>query len=174
MVFKEFYPVKDSALAWIYRHLLLIDENNWADVYQFLNNGSMTNHRITEMFYQAGLEPLDYLDYVPEDYLSNNQNLIEIQIPNNIKTLAESAFYGCNRVTEIELPESVTTILDYALAGMDNLKSIYIPGDLEFLSPLAIYTNDSLEKIYSTAKNKEILMKNVTELKHQAKFVEID
>ena len=175
MKFKEFSDKKDSIISWIHRHLDLIDQNKWNEVYDYLNRGIIKHNQVTESFYEAGIDPLDYLDYIPEDYLSNNANLIEIEIPDHIKYIADSAFYGCLRVTDIELPRSVEDIGDYALAGMDNLKSIYIPGKLEYLSPLGIYLNDSLEKIYSIAANKEVLKMNVSEIKNgTCKFVEID
>ena len=175
MKFKEFSDKKENVFNWIHKHLDLIDENKWTEVYEYLNRGIITHNQVTESFYEAGIDPLDYLDYIPEDYLSNNPNVTEIEIPDHINSINDSAFYGCLRVTDIELPKSVVSIGDYALAGMDNLKSIYIPGKLDYLSALGIYLNDNIEKIYSIAENKAILKKNVSEIKNgTCKFVEID
>lgn len=175
MKFKEFSDKKDSIIGWIHRHIDLIDQNKWDEVYEYLNRGIIAHNQVTESFYEVGIEPLDYLEYIPEDYLSNNENLTEIEIPDHINSINESAFYNCERIIEIELPKSVSSIANWALAGMDNLQSIYIPGKLDYLGDLAIHQNDSLEKIYSIAENREILFENISMLKDgRCKFVEID
>ena len=175
MKFKEFSDKNENVFNWIHKHLDLIDENAWDQVYEYLIRSTQVYNKITEAFYQAGIEPLDYLDYVPEDYLSNNENIIEIEIPEHVKSINESAFYNCERIIEIELPKSIESIADWSLAGMDNLRSIYIPGKLEYLGKLAIHDDDCLERIYSIAENREILFKNVSMLKDgRCKFVEVD
>ena len=110
MKFKEFSDKNDNVFKWIHKHLDLIDENKWNEVYEYLNRSTQNHNKVTEAFYQAGIEPLDYLDYVPEDYLSNNENVVEIELPDHIRSIAESAFYNCERIVEIELPKSIESI----------------------------------------------------------------
>ena len=175
MKFKKFADKNENVFNWIHKHLDLIDDNAWDQVYEYLIRSTQVYNKITEAFYQAGIEPLDYIDYIPEEYLSNNENVVEIEIPDHIKSIQDSAFYNCARVVEIELPRSIESIAEWALAGMDNLQSIYIPGKLDYLGHLAIHDNDSLEKIYSIAENRDILFKEVSMLKDgTCKFVEID
>ena len=175
MKFREFSNKSEGVLNWIHKHIDLIDENKWNEVYEYLTRSAITYHAVTEALYEAGIEPLDYLEYVPEDYLSNNPNVIEIEIPEGIKSISESAFFNCERITEIELPKSIESIGDWALSGMDNLESIYIPGKLEYLGHLAIHDDDSLYRIYSIAENKDLLFKEISRLKDgSCKFVEID
>ncbi len=50
-----------------------------------------------------------------------------ITIPNGVKSIAESAFYYCNRLTYINIPNSLTNIGANAFFRCSELQSIYIP-----------------------------------------------
>ena len=55
-------------------------------------------------------------------------------INNGTKTIADSAFYGCDDLTSITIPGSVTNIGAYAFYGCDDLTSITIPRSVTKIS----------------------------------------
>ena len=57
--------------------------------------------------------------------ISGCQNTI---IPDSVKGIGDSAFYGCSSLTSIVIPDSVTSIGEAAFMGCDSLKSITFNG----------------------------------------------
>ena len=62
----------------------------------------------------------------------NNLSLSGIlEIPDNVTSIPEYAFYGCNKITGIKIPDSVTGIGDAAFYGCESLNNIVIPGSVK-------------------------------------------
>ena len=157
----------------------LINSNQFEELYKIAYDKGVWISEMTRAFYESGINPLEHMDSVPAEYLSNCASLTEIELPDTIKRLRSSCFYDCVNVKELVLPKSIERIDDWALANMDNLTELTIRGKLTFLDPFAIYDNPSLKTIYSIPENKELLMEKVSEIKpnlsglSQARFVEI-
>ena len=54
------------------------------------------------------------------------EKIIEIQIPKNVKTIGRMAFYGCEKMSRVIIPQSVTNIKEYAFAACTNLVNIIV------------------------------------------------
>lgn len=157
----------------------MINANDFESLYARAWSLGVNLNELGRMFYDSDIDPLEYMTEVPEQFFADNQDLLEISIPEGITRLCDSCFYDCTNVKEIIVPKSVKHIDEWALAGLDNVKEITIEGKLESLHPFGIYELPSLETIYSIPENKEILTMNVSELKDsvfgpgQARFMEI-
>lgn len=157
----------------------LIEDNNFTELYKKALELGVNLNELGRMFYDAGIDPLEYMTEVPAQFLANNHDLVEITIPEGITKLCDSCFYDCVNVKEVILPKSVTHINEWALAAMDKLEEITIPSKLEYLHPFGIYEEPCLEKIWTILDNQEILIKNVSEIrpdikgKSQARLMEI-
>ena len=68
-----------------------------------------------------------------------------ITIPDNVKTIAEKAFYNSTGLTSVVIPESVTSIEKQAFYGCTGLKSIVIPDSVSTIGDEAFY---SVKRIY--------------------------
>ena len=79
----------------------------------------------TQLLYSIDINPLDYLEYIP-DFFLNSTSLVAIEIPNNIKSINRYAFYDCPDFTSITIPDSVINIGESAFAGYNKLQDIYI------------------------------------------------
>jgi len=68
-----------------------------------------------------------------------------ITIPDNVKTIAEKAFYNSTGLTSVVIPESVTSIEKQAFYYCTGLKSIVIPDSISTIGYEAFY---SVKRIY--------------------------
>ena len=55
--------------------------------------------------------------------------LTDIQLPKNLETIGDSAFYSCTGLSAVTFPESVTFIDGYAFARCTGIKQITFEGD---------------------------------------------
>ena len=71
----------------------------------------------------------------------------ECIIPESVKTIKSSAFYGCSNLTSITLPSGLTSIEDYTFYGCTGLKSIMLPSGLTSIGSSAFYGCSDLTSI---------------------------
>lgn len=79
----------------------------------------------TQLLYSIDINPLDYLEYIP-DFFLDSASLVTIKIPNNIKSINNYAFYNCSKLASITIPDSVTSIGESAFYNCNKLQDIYI------------------------------------------------
>lgn len=73
-------------------------------------------------------------DIILPETFSGCTDLIEIIIPNTIKTIGARAFKGCTNLTEIYIPSSVNSIGEEAFSGCSNLKTINFGENISEIS----------------------------------------
>ena len=81
----------------IEKHIDLIDENDFDELFHrciYESNANITDLR--SVFEECDIEPLDYIDYIPDDYFLGDQELIEFILPDHIQSIHSSAFHYCN------------------------------------------------------------------------------
>ncbi|MBD5361781.1 MAG: leucine-rich repeat protein [Bacteroides sp.] len=78
--------------------------------------------------------------------------LTEVHIPNTVKSIGNSAFKGCRRITSVTIPNTVTEIEDYAFYNCSSLLSVEIPTSITQIGTSAFDGNTPLSYIYSYAK----------------------
>ena len=113
-------------------HVNEINNNNFAKVYEDANDSLtpyLLTNKLTELFLDAGLEPLEYMQAVPAEYLAYSK-LTSVTIPDNITSIKDRAFFGCEELTSITIPDSVTSIGYSAFLGCKGLANITIPDSV--------------------------------------------
>ena len=107
-----------------------VDENTQGLAFSLLDDGT----------YGVGIGTATQLSniVIPETYngkkvtkivkngFSNDENLKNIVLSNNIKEIGEDAFNGCNSLTSIDIPSSVISIGAYAFFGCGSLTKVQI------------------------------------------------
>ncbi len=106
-------------------------------------------------------------NYTAEDgilYDKNKTELIycpgakqgKIQLPDDLKDIRKTAFYGCENVTDIVLPESLTNIERNAFQRCKSLTDIIIPKNVTNIGDSAFYNCTELKSIKITGSVTEI------------------
>ncbi len=68
-------------------------------------------------------------------------------IPDNVTTIGEGAFAGCDSLTSVNIPDSVTTIGEGAFSGCDSLTSVTIGNSVTSIGNHAFHDCDSLTSV---------------------------
>lgn len=116
----------------IERYSGLIEANDWKTFYIKLrgvyDNSSIGE--ITEMLLKAGIDPLDELDYIPENYLAG-ASIKEFKVPGHIEIIEEDAFNACYQLESIYFPASLELVKFRAFRNCKSLQDIFFDGTEE-------------------------------------------
>ncbi len=74
-------------------------------------------------------------------------NVISANIPANVTTIGDFAFYYCTSLTSITIPEGVTSIGGYAFDYCTSLTSVTIPNSVTTIGDFAFYYCTSLSSV---------------------------
>lgn len=80
----------------------------------------------------------------------------EYIILNNVDSIGDYAFFGCNLLTAITFPNTISYIGKYAFCSCNSLKSIYIPKFVKYIGNSSFANCNNLNKvIYNAQKCKD-------------------
>ncbi len=102
---------------------------------------------LTYILINAGIDPLNYINAIPAEFLKNSISLISIDVPNNIKSIGPYAFKGCKNLETIVISNGVTTIGYEAFRNCSSLTSVTIPNSVTSISNSAFYDCSSLTSV---------------------------
>lgn len=140
----------------------MIDNNNFDKFYRYMYSlqDDILISEMSEFLLDSGINPLDYMTFVPYDYLSGCENVIDVHIPSNVnrildraftgssikevsmdnvKKIGKGAFYSCSNLTSVKLSSGLEEIDDLAFADCPNLDSLEIPSSIKKLGVNIIY-----------------------------------
>lgn len=101
--------------------------------------------QLTTIFSQAGINPLDYLTYIPESYFFLHTDLTVYKVPDNIIEIKGSAF---ERSTIKKLiANSVENILSHAFSDCSQLIEIELSDKINNIKPTAFDQCNHLSKV---------------------------
>ena len=91
--------------------------------------------KLTELFYDIGIDPLVYLEYVPKYYLTYSTKIKQLQLPTNIRKVSQEAFWNSG-LESITIPSHVELVCTSAFSGSTNLrKVVFEPGKCDRIGP---------------------------------------
>ena len=89
----------------------------------------------------------------------------KVTIPNDVKTIGESAFSRCSSLTNITIPNSVKEIGDSAFSFCSSLTKIVIPNSVKEIGKNVFAGCNNLKNVTAPAKFKDTLLKNLKGIK---------
>ena len=126
----------------------LLNAYKFKKLYSIANKSLMNTptpiSNLTYLLMAAGIDPLKYMDEIPNEYFSMCDDLVSIEIPNNITNINKSAFSYCSGLTSVTIGNSVTSISEDALYNCSGLTSITIPESVTFIGNDAFYHSGGL------------------------------
>lgn len=104
----------------------LIDDNNFTTLYSHSNYPDILSiGHLSDTLFQAGINPLEYMNFVPRRFLNNSTATFELTLPGNIKGINSAAFsWSC--VREVTINDNCEYIGQGAFAYADWLEKINI------------------------------------------------
>ena len=135
-----------AALDFISKTSQLINENKWDELYNalYMEYYPIIICKFTNIILDSGINPLNYLNYIPRYYLGGDQKLDHFIVPEGIVKIKESAFDTCRNLKKLILPNSLTTIESSAFYYCNNLEEILYNGTVkEWQSKIRLSPTDS-------------------------------
>ena len=125
-----------------------IESGDFATVYgkAIVNLLSNDIGGITELFYEADIDPLDYMSYVPASFLYGT-SIRSFVIPSHIEDINSYAFGHCNDLTHIYIPGNLKSVRLAAFSRCPALKTISIPDSVATIDNNAFTMCRSLETV---------------------------
>lgn len=119
--------MKDLIRDALQRHMNEIDDNNFDGLYHDVNVSYDDVGRLTEILFDAGIEPHNYMTIIPQGYLAHNKQIYKVVIPEGVTSIEDCAFFS-SRIVEVMIPRSVKSIRRGAFSYCSDLKSIIYNG----------------------------------------------
>lgn len=109
---------------------------------------------LTKLLYRADIDPLLYMDKVPDYYLLDQKDITQINIPTNIKSIGWKSFSGTSIINLI-IPEGVEVIDSNAFVFCQSLMTIKLPSTLKEINRMVFFDCPNITYIkYAGTKEK--------------------
>ena len=126
----------------IEEYIYLLDDYNYEEFYRQATDYFLKHYTTvanigmdTSVFQEAGIDPLDYMDIIPEDYFIEHSFPGYYKVPKNIKKIKNGAFEFTEGLEEVYCPEGLLEIEMLAFHECEDLLDIYLPNSLKLIAP---------------------------------------
>lgn len=124
---------EDVLQEFIEQHVEQIDQKDWITVYHDISKQySVLAGRLTELLWKCDIHPEYDVVRLPDNFLAHADGISEWTVPDNIKQIGDSCFYG-STLRQITIPEQVYNIGSKAFSRSDIVK-IWLPSNLDVIS----------------------------------------
>lgn len=128
----------------------LLNHNQFTDIYsiialdnRFDENENLFVSDFTKILYDAGIDPLQYMNYIPNFFLAGD-TMTSLEIPEGIKIIGMQSFFNCNNLQSVQLPNSLQKIDMHAFGYCKSLRDLEIPDNVKIIESNAFANNTSL------------------------------
>lgn len=118
--------------TFLVKYMDLIDNNQFENLYEqarieFPTTGNINViPLLNSYFYQAGIDPLEYLKVIPAFFIQYREEITSVNIPNHIVAIKDAAFRGSS-IKEFTFPENLTSLGNYVFCYNKNLTNVILP-----------------------------------------------
>ena len=135
-----------------------------------LTSDKMLKPAFTELLFKIGVNPLNYINYIPEYfatglnwdtfYIPSNikaignyafslcKSLLSIRIEESVEEIGTGAFEKCIKLTRVVIPDSVKHMDSWVFRGCNDLKEVFLSKNLEEFDIDIFYECPNLENVY--------------------------
>ena len=109
------------------------------------DNGPLANSKVlTTVIFEEGMTAIPSYILESDDY---NSYVTNVQIPDTVTSIGESAFYKCSRLEKITLPQKLTVIERDAFSGCTSIKGVSLGKNITEIGYGAFASCTNLESI---------------------------
>jgi hypothetical protein len=127
------YTLSNEIKHYLTMNISLIDACDFENLYEESEAHSIPHRDISDALLQAGINPLEYMDFIPYGFLRHSKRSNkDFIIPDTIKSIEGYAFTGTD-IEVIKIPEGVEEILQGAFSNCPDLHKVYFPNSLKKL-----------------------------------------
>ena len=121
-----------------------LEKNDFNGAYKLISKFRSETGKFTDLFLNCGIDPLDYMDEVPDNYATYIHDY-QFSLPKHIKKVGEFAF-AYTRVYTANL-ENVNKLSEESFSGCKYLNTITIGDHLKTIPSGCFYNCVSLKKV---------------------------
>ena len=120
-----------------------LNNNDFEAIYSKIDDAYVST-AFTALLLKNNINPLEYMSYVPSDFMLEIDDIEDFVIPNGIKKIEWYAFSWCD-FKSITIPKSVEIIEDSAFSNCNELTDVYYEGTWDDWNKIKIeYDNEEL------------------------------
>ena len=119
-----------SVADFIEDNIQIIDRNDWC-IFITKINYYLSPHDASacyKMIFDAGIDILDYITFIPENMFLDRKDLITFVVPDHITNISSNAFYGCDNLQSVTLSKSLMGMHESAFSSCPKLNSVFYNG----------------------------------------------
>ena len=113
-----------------------LQKNDFNTIYEKLPSDLIND--FTRLLISLNIDPLNYLDHIPDRFLAST-SVKHIDIPSNITSIGNRAFYNCDSLTSATISNGVMSIGNRAFKNCIRLTDITIPDSVTSIGSSAFY-----------------------------------
>lgn len=124
----------------------LLNENRFKELYnRYIDICSDPTWYLTQVLIKANIDPLPYIDSIPEMMFRDCAYLEEVTIPENIQSVGMEAFRHCFNLKRVAIKNTETEFNYYAFDGCF-IEYVYYNGTQED------WTSHNMDRVFKDAR----------------------
>ena len=123
-------------------HIYLLDDDNYEEFYRKANEEFLDQYpyavnvgMLTSLFQEIGIDPLDYMDIIPDDYFMEHSFPGMYKVPKSVKKIKNGAFELTEGLDSVYCPEGLLEIEMLAFHDCEDLTDIHLPKSCILIAP---------------------------------------
>ena len=110
------------------KHKQDFNERNYDKIYEHIGDSYEEPGYLTDILRMSGINPLKYMNKVPDYYMEGSNFEGNFNIDSDIKFIGLLAFNRCRHLNGIVIPDSVKKIGTFAFHHCPELSDVYFKG----------------------------------------------
>ena len=84
---------------------------------------------------------------IASNFMSDNDELISVELPNSLNIINNSAFENCSKLSEIKFPNNLSAINDRAFANCKRLRAVVLSGNITTIGESAFEGCSAIDSV---------------------------